>query len=133
MKTDIKPLPGFEAWLEENQMEIEQVQELLSDKMSDNPAVLYDQLVKIEAWHSRMTSLLADANAYLDLAERAALTQRSERETDLDRKVRQTAAVVNERRLRDILDGVCESIRTRLMLGMSLRKQNAGERSDWAA
>lgn len=131
MKTEIKPLPGFTQWLEDNQMEIEQVQEILSDKLSDNPTILYEQLAKVEAWHGRCTSLLADANAYLDLAERVALSGRSERETDLDRKVRQNAAVVNERRIRDILDGICESIRTRLMLGMSLRRQNAGERTEY--
>lgn len=133
MTTGIKPLVNFVQWAEDNLMEVEQAQALLAERLSDSPSVLYEQLAKVEAWQGRMTTLLADANAYLDMAERAALQSREERMTDLDRKVIQAAMVVNERRIRDILDGVCESIKTKLILGMSLSKQNYSERTAYSA
>ena len=129
----LKTLPGFDSWLDDNLVEIEMVQSILADRLSDNPSILAEQLSKAEAWHARATSLLADSNAYLDLAERAALADRNDHDTDLDRRTRQRAAVSQERRLRDILDGLCKSIETRLILGMSMLKRNAGERTDWAA
>lgn len=122
-------VPGFGSWLEDVKVEIEQVQELVAEKLSDNPAVLYEQLAKVEAWHGRMTTMLAEANSFLDLAEYAALIPKQEGVTDVDRRVRQAAAVVNERKMRDIVEGLCQTIQTKLMLGMSLKKQSQGERS----
>jgi hypothetical protein len=119
----------FAAWIEDVKVEVEKVQEILTERLSDNPHTLYEQLSKAEAWHGRMTSILADANAYLDRAEFRALLPRSEKITDTDRKTHQANAVVNERRIRDIIEGLCKAIDTRLMLGMSLRKQNQGEKS----
>ena len=127
----IKTLPGFEQWLEANLMEIETVQEMLSDKLSDNPALLCESLARAEAWNARISSLLADANAFLDLAERAALSDRNDDWTDLDRRVNLKATVVNERRMRDIIAGIGEALKNRLILGMSLRKQSAGERQEF--
>lgn len=119
----------FAVWIEDVAIEVEKVQEILSQRLSDNPHTLYEQLANAEAWHGRMTSLLADANAYLDRAEFKALIPRSEKITDVDRKINQANAVVNERRIRDIIEGLCKAIDTRLMLGMSLRKQSQGEKS----
>lgn len=121
-------LSGLDAWLGDNVVEVETVYGLLSEKLSDNPVELNEQLAKAEAWHARMTSLLADANTFLDLAEQAALAGRQEKLTDLDRKVNLAATVAQERRLRDKLDGICKSIDTRLMLGMSMVKRMSGER-----
>src|SRR5258708_5491614 len=119
----------FVGWISDVTIEVEKVQEILSEKLSDNPLVLYQQLSQVEAWHGRMTSLLADANAYLDRAEFKALMPMSKELTDLDREVNRANAVVNERRIRDIIEGLCKSIDTRLMLGMSLRKQSQAEKS----
>jgi hypothetical protein len=119
---------GVKVWLDDNLCEIEQVYEFLGTRLSDNPVELNNQLAEVEAWHARMTSLLADANSFLDLAERAALEPRSKEYTDLDRSVRHAAAVVNERRLRDKLEGLCSAIETRLTLGMSMMKRMSGEK-----
>ncbi len=97
--------------------------------MSDNPVELYQQLVKAEVWNARISSLLAEANSFLDRAESTALKEVTGTGTDLDRRVNMRARVANERRVRDILLGLGESIRNRTILGMSLRRQNAGERT----
>ena len=128
MNTKLLTLSALESWLEENIIEIEKIYEILSDKLSDNPVTLNDQLATAEAWHARMTSLLADSNTFLDLKERAEMPGREEKLTDLDRKVTLAAKVAQERRLRDKLDGICQSINLRLMLGMGMMKRMAQEK-----
>ncbi|SRR5258708_39223143 len=123
-----KPIP-FNIWLEDIRDEIEIITQILSEKMSDNPVELYQQLVKAEVWNARISSLLAEANSFLDRAESTALKEVTGTGTDLDRRVNMRARVANERRVRDILLGLGESIRNRTILGMSLRRQNAGERT----
>lgn len=123
-----KVITGFHEWWGGCYSEIDHVQNLLATNLSDAPAELALQLIEIEGWHGRMTTLLAEANSYLDLAERVALDERDESWTDLDRKVNLRAAVHEERRIRDVIDGIAEAIRLRLMLGMSLTKASTHER-----
>lgn len=118
----------FIEWRSGVTRDISHVQGLLMDELSDNPNELVRQLAEIEAWHGRMTTLLATATTYLDLAEQAALMGRDEDWTDLDRKIELKARTALERFVRDEIDGLVESIRTRLILGMSLNKMNHGEK-----
>ena len=128
----IKTLPGFDSWLDDNLVEIEQVYIIMAEALSDNPAILSEQLSRVESWNARVNYLLAESSAFLDLAERVALSGRNDDFTDLDRRVNLRATVVQERRLRDMLQSLSKSIETRLILGMSLLKRNAGEKSSWA-
>jgi hypothetical protein len=120
-----------DGWLAEHMPGLMEVQGLMAERLSDNPARLYEQLSKVEAWHSRINTMLADANARLDLAEyQAMMNLPGELKVD-DKRICLRHAVANERRLRDILKGLADSIKNRCMLGMNLRNSNAGERSDY--
>lgn len=123
------PAPeAFVEWFETEEAQIARVAALLSEELSDNPGRLTEQLVKAEAWYARMTSILAWANSYLDAAERRELLARDKEITDLDRQIRLADAVKDERRVRDVLDGMVGAIKNRLILGMSLMKAQGGER-----
>src|SRR3990167_2040220 len=122
---------GFEDLLADNQDEIEAGQDLLSEPLSDNTSLLSPQLAKIEAWHSRMTTLLADSEAYLDLAEHQELMSIDRDLTVLERDAILNAKVVHHRRLRNIIQGLVDSMKNKLILGMSLGKRNIGEQSRW--
>ncbi len=126
--SEFDSLPEFMAWLKDCQDELAVVQELLSERISDNPTVLAEQLSKIDAWHGRMTKLLADANAHLDLAERQAYYKVDKELFADEQKVNVAAEVWKERRLRDIIEGICKSIQNRCILGMASMKRNTGER-----
>jgi hypothetical protein len=118
-------------WLDSAQEGILEVQGILSEQLSDNPGQLQEQLAKAEVWYSRMSSLLADASARLAENEYQAILSV---DGDLTAKVKELAAkaaVSRDRRLVDIINGLCKSITNRLMLGMNLRRVNAGERSDF--
>ena len=128
MTTVVDDWSGVE-WLSDNMVEVVAVQELLSEPLSDNPGKLVQQLTRAEAWHSRMTKLLADAEARLDSAEYYALMALP---SDLTVVVKETTikfAVVKDRRMRDIIAGIVESIKNRVILGMSLKKSFTAERS----
>lgn len=126
-------LAPFVDWFMDIECEIKAVQGLMSERLSDSPAVLSQQLGKIEAWHARMTSLLADANSQLDRAEYQGMMTVDRELTVFERIITLKAKVITERRVRDIILGLCQSIKNRLILGMSSRKQNAGERSYFAS
>lgn len=118
---------AFVTWFESEEPDVVVVTSLMSTELSDNPSELVKQLVKIEAWYARMTSALAWANSFLDAAERRELLARSKDITDLDREKTLADEVKDERRVRDILDGIVASIKNRLILGMSLMKAQQGE------
>lgn len=124
------PAPdAFVEWFETEEPDLVVVGGLLSEELSDAPARLTEQLVKIEAWYARMTSKLAWANSYLDAAERRELLARDkEQRTDLDREKALADAVKDERRARDILEGMVGAIKNRMILGMALMKAQSGER-----
>jgi Asp-tRNA(Asn)/Glu-tRNA(Gln) amidotransferase C subunit len=110
--------------------DIAHIEKMLRDKFSDNPTELYEQLADISAWQSTVLTLLADANAILDSAERKALMTRNDDWTDLDRRVRMKDATRVERRARDILQGFADTIQAKQFLGMNFRKSAIGERPD---
>lgn len=120
---------AFLSWRASSEPEIERIQELLSTKLSDNPSELLTQLTEVEAWHGRATTLLSEAATFLEQAEQEALMARDESWTDLDRKINLKAETSLERGAREMIAGLVEAIRTRLILGMSINKANTGERS----
>lgn len=111
--------------------EITEIQEEMSSALSDNPAVLCKQLSKAESWMSRLTKLLADANSNLSKREYFFLMSIKDDITVREKEITIKNNVANDRRIRDILVGLVDSIKHRLMLGMSLRKSNNAERQDW--
>ena len=119
-----------DSWLASVVPCIETVQGLLAEELSDNPTRLQDQLVKAEVWYSRTTKIQADATARLATAEYQAILK-ADGDTAKAKELGAKAAVANDRRLVDICKGLCDSIKNRLILGMSMAKRNAGERSDY--
>jgi hypothetical protein len=78
-----------------------------------------------------MSTLLADATARLTENEYQAILAVREDTTAKIKELAAKAAVSRDRRMVDIINGLCKSITNRLMLGMNLRRVNAGERSDF--
>ena len=118
----------FDAWLKGHVLEIEHVQLLLAKPLSDEPEVLVRQLTEVEAWGERINSIYADSLSFYYLAKRKALVARNDDYTDMDRDAIQRAEIVNQRRVRDTLEGIVDAIRTRTILGMILRKAHVAER-----
>lgn len=119
--------PAFEAWATDRVAEVQELEGLLQERLSDNPVTLVDQLTLIEAWHPRIVRLLAEANTWLDLAEADQLMNIDRELTVLERETKLKARVATQRRTRNLIDGLAQCIRTRIMLGMSLRKAHTAE------
>lgn len=107
--------------------DIQHIEELLSIRLSDDPAALFDQLADLSSWQGRCGALLADAESLLDYAEQRALMSRQEDWTDLDRKVNLKASTRSERRARNILASFSESLKNKIISGMSLKKALTNE------
>lgn len=107
-------------WLDQAQEGILEVQGILSEQLSYNPGKLQEQLAKAEVWYSRMSILLADATARLAENEYQAILAVKDDTTAKVKELAAKAAVSRDRRLVDILKGLCDSIKNRLILGMSL-------------
>lgn len=107
--------------------ETAEVTDLLNDPLSDNPSKMDEQVRAVEAWYGRLTTHLAHANYYLDIAQRDTLKPKEPGKTDLDRQIESNAAVANERRLRDILTGMTEAVRQRVILAQALMKAHSQE------
>ena len=120
-----------DEWLADHLPSILEVQKLMAEALSDNPARVYEQLSKAEAWLARINPMSADANARLDRAEYRMLMALPEGHTVDQKRIIIRNGVVKDRRMRDILKGLSEAVTNRLILGMNLRRQHAGERSDY--
>ena len=117
----------FADWIGANLRDIEHTQLLMAQPLTDDPNLLQPQMAEVEAWFERANALFADAKNFYYLAKREGLVARADGITDLDRESIQKGSVSNQRRVMDTLEGIVESIKTRLILGMSLRKAFAAE------
>lgn len=114
--------PTFEGYFDKHVEAIKSVQRMLSFALNDDPALMEKQVRQVESYLGRMKSVLGWADAYLDIAEHAALgalPPRSSDYTDTDRTKAVAAAVVRQRRFRDVVRGIIESIETRISYGQS--------------
>lgn len=121
-------VPAFEDYFADHIPEIKNVQRILETKLSDNPMLHDDQIREAEAHLGRMSSILAWADSYLDLAERRELVPRDRDYTDVDREIHLAAAVSRERRFRDVVKGLHKSLESRISLGQSRMKSYQAER-----
>lgn len=112
-------IDNFTTWLQNRQPEIENVGLLLSTQLSSEPASLIEDLVAIEAWNGRLNELLASCNAFLDQAKLFYLPSGDEMR-ESERKAVVEDRVANIRKTRDILEGYCDSVKQRLILGESI-------------
>ena len=126
-----KPLTSsaFLGWIQDAVIEIEHVQLLLAQPLSDDPAIHDQQVRECEAWFERVNFLYADALTFYDLAKSEALVKRCDDYTDMDRDAIQKARISHQKRVRDALEGLVESLKSRIMSGLSLRKAHVAERT----
>lgn len=122
---------SFLYWFGLVSPEIHQVEQLLKEKLSDNPHVLYDQIAEIESWQGRMSTSLADAEKWLDQAEADNLPPKQEKYTDQDRKVLLRALVKTERMIRNKIEYLLKCIERRLFTAANLRKHNISESNSY--
>jgi len=109
--------------------EIEEVQALLSQRLSDNPTRMKDQVLELEAHFARLTTILAEANSALDTARYKEMIAQPKDMTVFQKEIALDASVVAEREHRDILEGLCKAINQRVILCQSLMKAQSQERS----
>lgn len=109
----------FEAWRQKAKKEYSHVYGLMSEKLSDEPERLINDLQEIEAWNGRMGFLLAEANTWLDMYTWKLMPAKEGR-TDFERKSLSDDAVAEYRGLRDKIESMCDAIRQRITLGQSI-------------
>jgi len=107
----------FEGFLERNKGEINKVQAMLAKPLSNNPALLLEELLQIEAHNGRMQHIKADADAYLDGFEAEYWPETTG--SVEQRKIQLAGKVVHQRRLRNRLEGICRAIERRISFGQT--------------
>jgi len=111
-------LEDFVKWHEKVAPEIKDVLDLLATKLDKEPEGLINDLMVIETWNGRLQTLLAESNGYLDRAK-GELIPDKDSGTELTRRIQLDAQVSPIRVVRDTLEGLCDSIKQRLILGES--------------
>lgn len=116
---------SFEDYFLKQVKKIQDVQTILATALKDDPLQMEAQIREIEKHFGAMKSILGWADSYLDVAEHTALHDlpaRSKNYTDTDRVMAVAAAVTRQRRFRDVVRGIVESIDKRISYGQSRLK-----------
>lgn len=116
----------FSEWVEKHGAEIKAIRSMLATPLDDNPARRSQQVRSIEAYYGRITYLLAYANAFLDSAENDAWKEPMEG-TAAQKEAIVADKVKDERRLRDVLDGIARAVDRRISLAQSLMRVDERE------
>ena len=114
--------PPFEEYFNLKIDYIKKIQSMLAESLDDHPALMDKQVREAEAHQASMKSILSWADSYLDVAEHLSLIKMPSRAsdfTDLDRQKALAAAVVRQRRFRDVVRGIVESMQTRISYAQS--------------
>ncbi|MCK9601653.1 MAG: hypothetical protein M0R06_21605 [Sphaerochaeta sp.] len=113
----------FETWAERHAPELKVVEGLLGRGLPDDAEGVWNALREIEAHYGRLQYLVAQADAYLDVAERRELNrvirENTEKLAAYEKEVNVKAAVSGERQFRDYVQGLLEAVKQRVMLGQS--------------
>ncbi len=112
----------FKEWKERHEEEIIQIRALLDESLPDDPETLWQSVRDIEAHYGRLQYLVSIADGYLDEAECQALEhlQRQYEKLAAYEKEKMVNAGVSEvRAFRDIIKGLIEAVKQRVMLGQS--------------
>lgn len=112
----------FNEWKERHEEEITHIRALLDIPLSDEPEVLWQNVRDIEAHYGRLQYLVSIADKFLDEAECQALEtlQRQYEKLAAYEKEKMVNAAVSEiRAYRDLLAGLIEAVKQRIILGQS--------------
>lgn len=122
--------PLFEEYFNLKIDYIKKIQSMMGLSLNDELNIMDDQIREIEAHQTNMKSILSWADSYLDVAEHLALNKMPARAndfTDFDRQKSLAAAVVRERRFRNVVRGIVESMATRISYAQSRLKHFSGD------
>lgn len=119
---------AFLVYAKNAQPHLATIDKMMANLLPEGPEQLVGSLREIEAWYAWLTNMLAEANAFLDVAESHSLIAKEQGVTELDRTTAQTAGVAAQRAFRDRVDGLCRAVNLRLMLGMGILKHYDNER-----
>ena len=123
------PNEEFIMWADTHRKEVTEMRGILDTPMPDELWALREQLVRVEAWNARMTALWAESERLLaDAEEREMRALESWAGATSERRIHMKFETKQERRVRDVLKGLCRSMEYRLMLGMSGLKSLNAER-----
>jgi len=111
---------NFEKFYAAHKQEVLNMRETLAEELSDEPETLMSQARKVEALYGRSLFLLSKANGLLDLAEWERLPRPSKLMTVLDRQSSIKSSCAPEKEFRDIIEGIVNAIKQRVMLSQSL-------------
>lgn len=117
----------FREWERENIEVVRNLMDLLSTPLPEEPARLDQMLREIDSHYAVVNCLYADAVSFYDRAKQAALVRRTQDTTDLDRDIIMRSNTSEERKAVIRLEGMVEALKSRLILGMALRKSYLAE------
>ena len=112
-------LDNFLEWEETVRADVDHIKTILTKNLSDEPEKLIRDAEDAEVWYSRAGFLLAEANSWLDKARKYYQPDKLDK-TEADRKAILDEAVTDIRKFRDFMEVITDSIKQRLMLGMSV-------------
>lgn len=120
---DLGPhVPPFEDYFKRHEATIRDTQAIMARALADDPVTMESQVREAEARLGTLKSILGWADSYLDVAEHQALggmPPRSQDWTDMDREKAVSAAVTRQRRFRDVIRGLVDSIEVRISYAQS--------------
>lgn len=114
----------FAIWSAKREIELAQMLAMCHTILSDDPNVLSEQIRKAESWLCYFQLLLPTADAMLRIEE-SHLVDALLKMADLkayDREVKIKAGASAHRELRDKLENLIDSLKTRISLGQTLLK-----------
>lgn len=112
----------FTDWKERHDDEVVHIRALLDIPLSDEPEVLWHNIKDVETHYGRLQYLVSIADKFLDEAEcqaLEALQRQHEKLAAYEKEKMVNAAVSDIRAYRDLLAGLIEAVKQRIMLGQS--------------
>jgi len=112
----------YEELREKSAEILNQAVEELNIPLADEPTALECQMRDAEGFIGYLQYLLAWADYWLDVRERERLPEKKDGMTELDREKILTAAVAEERRIRNLIRNVIKALETRIQTCQSSLK-----------
>ena len=108
------PTPGktYDDWLKDTLAIVVSSQDILKDPL--DPASMNHQATQAEEFQVKLTEALSQASAWLDFAKARELGNINADKTVLEKTILLDVAVMEERILRDKLEGLAMSMRSRM-------------------
>ena len=113
----------FEDWRIRHNQEIADIQALLDKELPEFADDIFNALRKLEAYYSRVQNIVNNAECYLDLAGKRELERIIRENTDklpsYEKEIQTKAATAPERLYRNLAQGLLDTIKQRIYLGMN--------------